>query len=149
LAINAIAGNDILDATEAQSPLIIGGNSTDAVNQIVTVGLNGTNYFGLVAADGTWSATVPAAAGATTALPDGTYQVTADVTDQQGNVAIEARRTLLVQESTQTPPPATPVFDLSRTDQTGPVGSHETQSPVVTLVGQTDPGDTVTLESTG
>jgi hypothetical protein len=56
---------------------------------------------------------------------------------------------LSVQETTVQPPPATPVFDLSKTDQTGPAGSHETQSSIVTLIGQTTAGDTVTLESTG
>jgi hypothetical protein len=145
LAINPIDSNDVLNAAEAQQPLAITGKSTEAVGRTVTVMLNGVAYKAQVASDGTWSVTVPVAALATAMLPDGTYKVTADVTDQYGNAAIEATRTLTVHE---TPPPA-PTFDLSKADQTGPAGSHETPSAVVTLVGQTGAGDTVLLTSTG
>ncbi len=48
-----------------------------------------------------------------------------------------------------TTPPPVPVFDLSKTDQTGAPGSHQTQSQTVTLVGQTGASDAVTLESNG
>jgi VCBS repeat-containing protein len=46
-------------------------------------------------------------------------------------------------------PPPVPVFDLAAGDQTGTPGQHQTQSGRVTLVGQTGPGDKVTLLSTG
>jgi hypothetical protein len=145
IATNPIDGNDVLNATEAEHPLAITGTSTGAVDRTVTVILNGVAYTGQVASDGTWSVTVPVAALATALLPDGTYKVTADLTDQYGNAAIEASRTLAVHET----PPAAPTFDLSKADQTGPAGSHETSSAVVTLVGQTGAGDTVQLTSTG
>jgi hypothetical protein len=142
LAINAIDGNDVLNASEAQQPLLISGTSSGVVGQTVTVALNGGHYTGKVADDGTWSVTVPQAALVPGALPDGSYNVTADVI---GTAAPEASRTLTVHETA----PAAPVFDLSKTDQVGTAGSHQTQSQTVTLVGQTDPGDTITLESTG
>jgi hypothetical protein len=146
LAINPIDSNDVLNAAEAQQPLAIAGSSTEAVGRTVTVMLDGVAYTGKIAADGTWSVTVPVAALLSAVLPDGTYKVTADVTDQYGNAVIEATRTLAVHET----PPPTPTFDLSKTDQTaGPAGSHQTSSSVVTLVGQTGAGDTVLLTSTG
>lgn len=141
LAINPIDGNDVLNASEAQQQLIIGGVSTGAVGRTVTVALDGQTYRGQIGSDGTWSVSVPSAALGSSVLPDGKYAVTADVTDQYGNVASEASRTLTVHETL----PATPVFDLSSTDQTGTAGSHQTQFQNVTLVGHTDAGDTVTL----
>jgi hypothetical protein len=107
--------------------------------------LDGVAYTGKIAADGTWSVTVPVTVLLTAMLPDETYKVTADVTDQYGNAAVEVTRTLTVHE---TPPPA-PTFDLSKADQAGAPGSHQTSSAVVTLVGETGAGDAVLLASTG
>lgn len=59
LTINTIASDDILNATEAGSPLIISGTSTAETGQTVTVTLNGATYSGNVQADGSWSVSVP------------------------------------------------------------------------------------------
>jgi Bacterial Ig-like domain len=88
----------VLNAAEAQQPLIITGTSTEVVGQTVTVGLNGEQYTGTVAGDGTWSVTVPQPALLGSALPDGTYTVTADVSDGYGNAAQEATQSLTVHE---------------------------------------------------
>ena len=90
LAINAIAGDDILNATEARQALAIGGTSNGVVGQPITVTFNGAHYSGLVGMDGSWSVTVPIAALVGTVLPDGTYEVTADTTDQDGNAVPQA-----------------------------------------------------------
>jgi autotransporter passenger strand-loop-strand repeat protein len=100
IAIDVIAGDDVLNAAEATQPLVISGTSTGVVGRTVTVGLNGNNYTGTVAGDGTWSVTVPQSALLSSMLPDGSYTVTADVSDQSGNAAQEATRTLTVQERT-------------------------------------------------
>ena len=102
---NAVSNpaNDVLNATEAQSNLIIGGSSTEAVGQTVTVTLNGVQYTsGPVAANGSWSVTVPSANLASASLPDGPYTVTADVKDQYGNPATEASQSLAVHETLPT-----------------------------------------------
>jgi autotransporter passenger strand-loop-strand repeat protein len=99
ISISTIAGDDVLNATEAQKPLAITGTSTGAVGQTVTVSLNGAHYTGTVANDGTWSVTVPQSALAPSALPNGSYTVTADVSDQFGNSAPEATRSLQVYET--------------------------------------------------
>ncbi|MBV2292507.1 Ig-like domain-containing protein, partial [Escherichia coli] len=83
LTINTIASDDILNATEAGSPLTISGTSTAEIGQTVTVTLNGTTYTGTVQADGSWSVSVPTSAlGALTAS---NYTVSATVNDKAGN----------------------------------------------------------------
>ncbi|HHH6582867.1 TPA: Ig-like domain-containing protein [Escherichia coli] len=83
LTINTIASDDILNATEAGSPLTISGTSTAETGQTVTVTLNGATYTGNVQADGSWSVSVPPSAlGALTAS---NYTVSATVNDKAGN----------------------------------------------------------------
>ena len=48
-----------------------------------------------------------------------------------------------------TTPPAQPVFNLDVNSDTPPVGDGMTTDATVTLVGETDPNVTVTLEPTG
>ncbi|MCV4690465.1 Ig-like domain-containing protein, partial [Escherichia coli] len=61
VAINTIAGDDILNAAEAGAALTITGSSTAEAGQTVTVTLNGENYTGTVQTDGSWSISVPPA----------------------------------------------------------------------------------------
>src|SRR5438270_592567 len=78
LPICTIAGNDILNALEAQSDLAISGTTTGVEDgQHVTVVLNGTSYDATVTGNA-WTTTVPHADLAHATLPDGSYQVTAD-----------------------------------------------------------------------
>ncbi|EYE07546.1 bacterial Ig-like domain family protein [Escherichia coli 1-110-08_S4_C1] len=82
LTINTIASDDILNATEAGSPLIISGTSTAETGQTVTVTLNGATYSGNVQADGSWSVSVPPSA--LGALSASNYTVSATVNDKAG-----------------------------------------------------------------
>ncbi len=98
VSINAIAGDDVLNAQEAQSDLSISGITTGVEDgQHVTVGFNGQSYDALVTA-GTWTATVPNADLLHAVLADGDYTVTADVSDLAGNPAPQASHTLTVNE---------------------------------------------------
>ncbi|MHB0638146.1 BapA-related adhesin SiiEA [Escherichia coli] len=83
LTINTIASDDILNATEAGSPLTISGTSTAETGQTVTVTLNGATYTGTVQADGSWSVSVPTSA--LGALIASNYTVSATVNDKAGN----------------------------------------------------------------
>ncbi len=76
---------------------------------------------------------------ATATLPNGQYQVVANLTDRFGNSAPSASRTLSVDE---TVPPLQ--LALSKADQFG-ASQTETTSAHVTLVGQTGAGDSVAL----
>ncbi|HAN4430019.1 TPA: Ig-like domain-containing protein [Escherichia coli] len=83
LTINTIASDDILNATEAGSPLTISGTSTAETGQTVTVTLNGATYSGNVQADGSWSISVPTSA--LGVLSASNYTVSATVNDKAGN----------------------------------------------------------------
>ncbi len=85
VTINTIAGDDILNATEAGTALTITGSSTAEAGQTVTVTLNGANYTGTVQTDGSWSVSVPPAA--LSALTASNYTVSAVVSDKAGNPA--------------------------------------------------------------
>ncbi|MCV4938487.1 Ig-like domain-containing protein, partial [Escherichia coli] len=85
LTINTIASDDILNATEAGSPLTISGTSTAETGQTVTVTFGGKNYTASVASDGSWSATVSAADLAL--LTDGSASAQASVSNINGNSA--------------------------------------------------------------
>ncbi|MGM8675122.1 Ig-like domain-containing protein [Enterobacter hormaechei] len=85
VTINTIATDDILNASEAQSDLVISGTSTAEAGQTVTVSLNGKDYTTTVSANGSWTLNVPAADLA--GLSDGSVTVTASVSDKAGNPA--------------------------------------------------------------
>ncbi|HCM9618712.1 TPA: Ig-like domain-containing protein [Enterobacter cloacae subsp. cloacae] len=85
VTINTLATDDILNAAEAQSDLIVSGTSTAEAGQTVTVSLNGKDYTATVGSDGHWTLNVPAADLA--GLADGSVTVTASVSDKAGNPA--------------------------------------------------------------
>src|SRR5207253_50751 len=75
---------------------------------------------------------------------DGSHTVQFQATDKAGNVSNFTD----VSFTLDTTPPVPPAFDLDLVSDTVPVGDASTILPVVTLIGQTDPGVTVRLEQT-
>lgn len=92
IAIDTIAGDDILNAAERGATLTISGTTDAEDGQVVTVTFAGSSYTGTVAG-GEWSVSVPAADMA--GLADGAeLEVIATVSDAAGNPAAPAMRTL-------------------------------------------------------
>ncbi|MCI1897050.1 MAG: Ig-like domain-containing protein, partial [Enterobacter sp.] len=85
IAINTIAIDDVINATEKGEDLLLSGTSNQPEGTAITVTLNGINYTATTAADGSWSVTVPASA--VSALGEANYTVSAAVTDSVGNSA--------------------------------------------------------------
>ena len=86
LTLDAISGDNYLNQLEAGGDFTVSGGSTGLeAGQLVTVTLNGIAYSAAVAADGSWSATVPAADAGT--LPDGLQLVSVSAADASGNPA--------------------------------------------------------------
>ncbi|HCM9118090.1 TPA: Ig-like domain-containing protein [Enterobacter asburiae] len=87
LTINTVSGDDVINAAEAGSPLVINGSSAQlASGTQVTVTLNGKSYTATIQSDGSWTTTVPAAD--VGALADGaSYQVSVSAQDSAGNSA--------------------------------------------------------------
>ncbi|MEB5889843.1 Ig-like domain-containing protein [Enterobacter roggenkampii] len=85
VAINTLAADDVINATEKGQDLQVSGTSNQPEGTAITVTLNGINYTATTDASGNWSVTVPAAN--VSALGEASYAVTASVTDAAGNSA--------------------------------------------------------------
>ncbi|WP_407223334.1 Ig-like domain-containing protein [Enterobacter roggenkampii] len=85
VAINTLAADDVINATEKGQDLQVSGTSNQPEGTAITVSLNGINYTATTDASGNWSVTVPAAN--VSALGEASYTVTASVTDAAGNSA--------------------------------------------------------------
>ncbi|WP_159514112.1 MULTISPECIES: Ig-like domain-containing protein [Enterobacter] len=85
VAINILAVDDVINATEKGQDLLVSGTSNQPEGTTITVTLNGISYTATTDASGSWSVTVPAAN--VSALGEASYVVTASVTDAAGNSA--------------------------------------------------------------
>ncbi|MFL4364514.1 Ig-like domain-containing protein [Enterobacter asburiae] len=85
VAINILAVDDVINATEKGQDLLVSGTSNQPDGTTITVTLNGISYTATTDASGSWSVTVPAAN--VSALGEASYVVTASVTDAAGNSA--------------------------------------------------------------
>ncbi|MER5028783.1 Ig-like domain-containing protein [Pantoea anthophila] len=83
LTVNPIATDGVINAAEAAADLIVSG--TAAPGSSVSLLLGGETYNAVVAADGSWSATLPS--DDLSQLADGRYDLSVTVTTVGGNVA--------------------------------------------------------------
>ncbi len=137
LAINTIAVDDIINATEKGADLAISGSSNQPAGTQVTVTLNGQNYTTTADASGNWSVTVPASR--VSALGEATYTVTAAATDVDGNSGSTSHN---VQVNTALPGVTINVVATDDIINAAEAGADQTISGQVT--GATA-GDTVTV----
>ena len=100
VAINIISSDDYLNFDEANSDLVINGNSAGLpVGTLVTVTLNGQNYVGEIAPNGAWQVTVGSAD--LLALNDGSAVVTATATGPNGVVIDSHTFTVIINDLPQ------------------------------------------------
>ncbi len=93
--IDPVAGDDVINAEEAEAPLTISGTATDATGQTVTVGLPGlSDPTAEIGDDGTWSLelTQEQTEDLAETGDGGPIDITANVSDAAGNPADEATR---------------------------------------------------------
>ncbi|MEP8649531.1 Ig-like domain-containing protein [Enterobacter hormaechei] len=86
IAINTFAQDDIVNAAEHGTPLVISGTTDAPTGQTVTITLNGKTYTATVQNDGTWSYTV-GSADVTELADGGSYVINAQVSNAIGNSA--------------------------------------------------------------
>lgn len=108
LTINAIAGDNRINAVEAAAPVTVSGSSTAGEGQTVTVALNGQTWTTETDANGDWTLDLPA--GALAGINNGDYPLTVTVTDAAGNPATSSS-TLTVQNTQLAPTITTPFGD--------------------------------------
>jgi hypothetical protein len=104
ITISAITGDNVVNQSEAQTGFVIAGTETGADGQIVSIQIVDSanrvvQSYTTIAAGGTWSVNVRSADA--TGLADGTYTVTASVSDAAGNPATTTR-VLTVDETVPT-----------------------------------------------
>ncbi|WP_426262731.1 Ig-like domain-containing protein [Enterobacter sp. R-25] len=93
IAINTVAGDDVINAIEKGEDLQLSGTSNQPDGTTIVVTLNGINYTATTDTSGNWSVTVPAAN--VSALGEANYTVTASVTDTAGNSASTSHQALV------------------------------------------------------
>ena len=93
IAINTVAGDDVINAIEKGEDLQLSGTSNQPDGTTIVVTLNGINYTATTDASGNWSVTVPTAN--VSALGEANYTVTASVTDTAGNSASTSHQALV------------------------------------------------------
>ena len=100
VAISIISSDDYLNFDEANSDLVINGNSAGLpLGTVVNVTLNGQSYVGTIAANGTWQVTIGSAD--LLALNDGSAVVTATATGPNGVVIDSHTFTVIVNDLPQ------------------------------------------------
>ena len=123
IAISAIASNNIINATKAAQGFAISGTTSGAENgQIVTVNIvNSANTIvdAYTVADNNNAWSVPVTSAQATALADGGYTVTANVSDKAGNPASTASHALTVDEDKLPEAPALTIGNTSLMVQAG------------------------------
>ncbi|UXP21955.1 Ig-like domain-containing protein [Enterobacter sp. 155105] len=138
LTVNTVSGDDVINAVEAGSSLVINGSSAQlASGTQVTVTLNGKSYTATIQSDGSWTTTVPAAD--VGALADGaSYQVSVSAQDSAGNSASATHGI-----SVDTTAPVVSIATLSVDDM---LNALEAQQPL-TVHGSSsaEAGQTVTV----
>ncbi|SVF44950.1 adhesin for cattle intestine colonization [Escherichia coli] len=137
LAINTIAVDDIINATEKGADLAISGTSDQPAGTQITVTLNGQNYTTTVDASGSWSVTILAPR--VSALGEATYTVTAAATDADGNSGSASHN---VQVNTALPGVTINVVATDDIINAAEAGADQTISGQVTGAAA---GDTVTI----
>ncbi|PKA99303.1 VCBS repeat-containing protein [Flavobacteriaceae bacterium MAR_2009_75] len=144
IAINVVAVDDIINATEDDSPVTISGTTTNVEDgQIVTVILNGTTYSPSVTS-GAWTFNITVAEAQ--AL-DPTETITADVENSLGTSAVQATRD--IQHITTLPVPVLEIDDITADNILNAAEAGADVAVTGTVSGDFTTGDTVTLTVDG
>ncbi|WNV02453.1 Ig-like domain-containing protein [Enterobacter sp. DTU_2021_1002640_1_SI_PRY_ASU_LCPMC_013] len=137
IAINTLAVDDVINATEKGQDLLISGTSNQPGGTRITITLNGISYAATTDASGNWSVTVPAAN--VSVLGEASYSVTASVTDTAGNSANTSHSVLVDSALPQVTINAVATDDVINAAE---VASGQTLSGKVSGAAS---GDTVTI----
>ncbi|MGG5840457.1 Ig-like domain-containing protein, partial [Huaxiibacter chinensis] len=141
ISINAIAGDDVINAAEKGADLVLSGTTLNVEpGQTVTLSVGGKIYSAQVDADGNWTATVPSADLA--GLKDGDASVQVSVSNVNGNSASAGR-----EYSVDATPPSVTLTTLAGNDI---LNAAEAQADL-TIAGTStaEAGQTVTVTLNG
>ncbi|MCL9666973.1 Ig-like domain-containing protein [Rosenbergiella epipactidis] len=141
ITIDTVTADNLLNASEAQQPLMLSGASTAEAGQTVTVSLGGKEYTATVDKQGHWQVSVPADDLA--ALPQGQNAVTATVADISGNPSSASH-----DFAVDTVVPVVTINTLAGDDVINAAEHHQAQILSGSATGAAA-GDTVTITLNG
>ena len=144
ITVNNVTPDNILNAAEAGANVLITGTTTGTkAGNTVTLTIDGVEYTGTVAADLTYSISVPGAALASD--PDKTIDASVSTTDDAGNIGTgDAEK----EYNVDTTPPALTVASVG--EDTGAADDDKiTNDNALTITGTTEPGATVDIYNDG
>lgn len=102
VTVSQFAGNDYLNASEANSTQTLSGSATGVqAGDKVTLLLNGKTYTTTIGQNGNWS--IPVTSTDLKALPDGSINMTVTVTDSAGNATVVTRPIQVAVDPTRQP----------------------------------------------
>lgn len=154
LTLNPVATDNVINAQEVAGIIVLSGTAdTGDAGQIVTLQFNGQTYQATVQGDGSWSTNVPA--GALAGLADGSYTLTATLSDLAGNTTTVPETVTVVVSNPPVPTIETPFGNTflnqleADTDQTltGTTGVTGAGQSVVVNIGGVD--HTATVDAAG
>lgn len=141
VTVSAFAGNNYLNASEANITQTLSGTATDVqTGDKVTLVLNGKTYTTTIGQNGAWS--IPVTSADLKALPDGTVNMTVTVTDSAGNATVVTKPIQVAVDPTKQP-----VLSVDPVTSNNILDASELNE-AVTVTGKTlnvQPGQTVTV----
>ncbi|WP_209406086.1 Ig-like domain-containing protein, partial [Pseudozobellia sp. WGM2] len=144
ITIDTVAGDDIINDTEDDSPVTISGTTSNVEDgQIVTVTLNGETYTAPVSSN-TWTLNIPAL---DAQALDANETVTADVSNLGGNPAAQITRD--IEHDAIAPVPVLEIDDITADNILNAAEAGADVSVTGTVSGDFNDGDTVTLTVDG
>ncbi|MRT58291.1 Ig-like domain-containing protein [Enterobacteriaceae bacterium RIT693] len=140
LTFDKVAGDDIINSAEQQAGQVISGTTNAQPGQTITVTFNNHSYTAKVSDTGTWSVTVPAQDFFGAA--DGSYTISASVSDKAGNGSSADKQVTLSGE--------VPTISINDFAQDNIVSAAEHGTPlVISGVTNAPAGKTVTITLNG
>lgn len=108
LSVGPIAGDGVINASEAAASISVFGTSND-VGATINVVINGQTYRTTVGISGSWSVSIPA--NTLNLLADGSYPITISATDSVGNTTTQVSNITLVTHAVPAPSLNIPFVD--------------------------------------
>lgn len=143
LTVSPFTGDGVLSAQERQSEQTLSGSSANiAIGSTLTVTLNAHTYQSLVASDGSWSVTFPAAD--LQGLPDGNNSISISFVNASGGTST-AQKTITVEPLTPIGEPPHPLLDVPFGDGVLNAAELAVQQTLTGSTGSTGSGQKVVV----
>lgn len=137
LLVDAVTGNNVINASEATSGFVITGQSNAETGQVGSLTWDGVPYTFDVQADGSWSVQIPATEAA---LAQGAQNIVVTLSDKAGNSTSLTQAVLV-----DTQAPVVTIDNVGGSDNTLNSSEHRQSQIISGSVSGASAGDSVTV----